>query len=293
MRPIVVAAIFTGLVAVDAIAQDSLIAAGSSVTKLASGFRFTEGPAVASNGDVAFTDIPNRRILRWSTKGVLTTLREDSGGANGLFYDRDGNLLCCEGRARRVTSVDRAGQVTVLADAFDGKKLNSPNDLWLDRAGGIYFTDPRYGRKEGLEQGGFHVYYLAADRKRLTRVTDDLLMPNGIVGTADGKTLYVADTGANKTYAYRIGAEGRLEARRVFANRGSDGMTVDARGNVYLTGAGVTVFDPAGKAIEKIAVAERTSNVVFGGADRDTLFITARTSLYSLRMTVSGQRSSD
>ena len=170
---------------------------------------------------------------------------------------------------------------------YQGKLLNGPNDVWVRPDGGLYFTDPFYKRpywKRGpKEQDGERVYYLAPDHKTLTRVIDDLKQPNGIIGTPDGKTLYVADIGAGKTYAYDIQPDGTLADKRLFCELGSDGMTIDSEGNVYLTGKGVTVFDPTGKQIEHIDVPEPwTANVCFGGKDRQTLFITASKGLYAI-----------
>jgi gluconolactonase len=267
----------------------TLVAPGGKVEKLADGFTFTEGPAVDKEGNVFFSDIPNQRIHKWSVDGKLSTFRENSGRANGLFFDAQGNLIACEGGNRQVTSINPQGKVTVLADKYNGKKLNSPNDCWVDPKGGIYFSDPRYGGNEGLEQDGFHVYYISPDRKQVTRVTSDLKMPNGVLGTADGKKLYVADSGDRKTYVYAIQADGTLTDKKLFAEQGSDGMTLDERGNLYLTGMGITVYDPSGKMLEEIAVPERPANCVFGGKDRKTLFITARTSLYAVPMSVRGQ----
>jgi len=269
--------------------EKSLVAPGAKVEKLSGGFKFTEGPAVDAKGNVYFTDIPNNRIHVWSIDGKLATFREKSGAANGLFFDKQGNLLACEEGNRRVTSIAPDGQVRLLADKYDGKRLNSPNDLWIDPDGGVYFSDPRYGSKDGLEQDGFHVYYIAADRKQITRVTNDLKMPNGVLGTRDGKLLYVADPGAGKTYAYPIEGPGKLGAKKQFAPQGSDGMTLDEQGNLYLTGKGITVYSPEGKRLENIAVPEGPANCCFGGADRQTLFITARTSLYAVKMRVPGQ----
>lgn len=270
-------------------AEAPLVADGAEVKLLAGGFGFTEGPACDAVGNVYFSDIPNSRTHIWSTAGKLSTFRTDSGGSNGLAFDRHGNLLCCEGVARRLASVAPDGTVTVLADRYDGKPLNSPNDLWIDPVGGVYFTDPRYGDQSGLEQGGFHVYYLAPDHKTLTRVIDDLMTPNGIIGTSDGKLLYVADLGDDKTYAYEITGPGKLANRRLFASKGSDGMTLDQQGNVYLTRGAVRVYSPAGEAIATIRVPEEPANVTFGGKDRKTLFITARTGLYAVPMNVRGQ----
>ena len=159
-----------------------LVAEGATLTKLAGDFRFTEGPAVDRAGNLYFSDIPNEKIHKWSVDGKLSTVREMSGGANGLYFAANGDLYACEGTARRVTSMTPEGKVSVLASSFAGKKLNSPNDLWIDKKGGIYFTDPRYGNMENIEQDGFHVYYISADRKKVTRVISDLVKPNGIKG---------------------------------------------------------------------------------------------------------------
>jgi len=266
-----------------------LVASGVGVEKLAGGFAFTEGPACDAEGNIYFTDIPNGRIHKWSVEGELSTFRENSGGANGLYFDHQGNLLACEGGNRRVTCISPGGEVTVLADSYGGKKLNSPNDLWVDPKGGVYFTDPRYGNEEGLEQDGFHVYYLAPDHKRLARVLDNLVKPNGVVGTADGKLLYVADAGDGKTYVYRIQEDGSLADRKLITPVGSDGMTLDEKGNFYLARGMVHIFSPEGEKLGTIEVPEAPSNVCFGGKDGRTLFITARKGLYSIRMKVRGQ----
>jgi gluconolactonase len=198
--------------------------------------------------------------------------------------------VACEGGSRRVTRIAPDGKtVKVLADNYNGKKLNSPNDLWIDAKGGIYFTDPRYGADLVIEQDGFHVYYIPPKGDELVRVLSDLKKPNGVKGTADGKLLYVADPGDQKTYVYEIRADGSLAERRQIAAQGSDGMTLDERGNLYLTGAGVAVFSPEGKKIADIEVPERPANVCFGGKDNKTLFITARTGFYAVRMNVAGQ----
>ncbi|MEN6577773.1 MAG: SMP-30/gluconolactonase/LRE family protein [Phycisphaerales bacterium] len=269
----------------------SVVAAGAQVTKLAGDFAFTEGPAADAQGDVYFTDIPNNRILKWSAEtGALSTFLENSGGANGLYFDKAGNLLACQGGDRRVVSISPKGEVTVLADQYEGKKLNSPNDLWIDPNGGIYFTDPRYGNREGMEQDGEHVYYLTPNRKKVIRVVSDMVRPNGVIGTPNGRRLYVADHGENKTYSYRINSDGTLSDKQLFAEQGSDGVTLDARGNLYLTSDAVTVYNRRGERIAEIKVPEGPANVTFGGKDNQTLFITARTSLYSIPMEVRGAR---
>ncbi len=266
-----------------------VVASSAEVKKLAGDFQFTEGPAADAKGDVYFTDIPNNRILKWSVQdGTLSTFRENSGGANGLYFDKAGNLLACEGGGRRLVSITPAGEVTVLADEYDGKKFNSLNDLWIDPRGGVYFTDPRYGNRDGMEQDGEHVYYLTPDRKKVIRVIADMVRPNGVIGTTNGRTLYVADHGAGKTYVYRINKDGALSDKRLFAEQGSDGMTIDNRGNIYLTGKTVTVYNRKGERIAEIQVPEGPANVTFGGPDNRVLFITARRSLYSIDMQVKG-----
>jgi gluconolactonase len=275
---------------VNSLRAEDLIAPGGQVAKLADGFIFTEGPARDAEGNVYFSDVRSNRIHIWTTGGKLKTFRENSGAANGLYFDKQGNLLVCEGGNRRVTRISPDGEkFEVLADSFDGKKLNSPNDLWPDPQGGIYFTDPRYGSEEGLEQDGFHVYYIPPGGGEIRRVIDNLKKPNGVKGTADGKLLYVADPGDKKTYLYDIQKDGSLANRRLIAEQGSDGMTLDERGNLYLTGAGVSIYNAKGEKFLEIGVPERPANVTFGGKDNKTLFITARTGLYAVPMKVEGQ----
>jgi len=275
------------------IAKAGIIAPGAKVQKLSGGFKFTEGPAADAHGNVFFTDQPNNRILKWSIDGKLTTFHDSPGRANGLYFDKKGNLLACADLNNELWSIDMQGNATVLVRDYKGKKLNGPNDLWEDPKGGIYFTDPFYKRpywnRGPMEQDGKHVYYLKPNRKDLIRVTNDLVTPNGIIGTPDGKLLYVADLGDKKTYVYNTNADGTLSNKKLFCPMGSDGMTIDNEGNIYLTGRGVTVFNSAGEKIERIPIdAGWTANVCFGGEDRHTLFITAQTSLYSLRMRVKG-----
>lgn len=273
--------------------DDGLIAPGAKVEQLADGFKFTEGPASDATGNVYFTDQPNDRILKWSADGKLSTFLEPCGRSNGLCFDAQGLLWACADDKNELWSIDPAGKATVVVKDFGGKLLNGPNDLWIRPDGGIYFTDPFYKRpywnRGPSEQDVQAVYYLSPDRQRLVRVADDLKQPNGVIGTSDGKRLYVADIGDKKTYTYAVQPDGSLTDKRLFCELGSDGMTIDQRGNVYLTGKGVTVFDPNGRQIAHIAVPEGwTANVCFGGADHQTLFISASRGLYGLRMQVRG-----
>jgi gluconolactonase len=284
---VVLAALTVAMMVSRGTEQASIVAEGAKVEKLVGGFKFTEGPAADVKGNIFFTDIPNNRIHKWTLDGELITFKKDSGGANGLFFDKNGNLLVCEGGNRRVVSIGRNGRKKVLADKYNNKPLNSPNDLWPDPKGGIYFTDPRYGDRTGMEQGGEHVYYLRPDHKKLVRVIDDLVQPNGIIGTADGKTLYVADYSGKKTFVYSINEDGTLSNKKLFAPEGSDGMAIDNEGNIYLTTKAVLVYNKSGEKIETIEVPEQPTNVCFGGKDKNTLFITAQKSLYSVQMRVS------
>lgn len=264
--------------------DDTTVFFESDIQKLVGGFQFTEGPAADKEGNVFFTDIPKNRIHKWSIDGKLSTFMENSDGANGLFFDKNGDLIACIGGTGKLVSIDPLGQITVLVDTYKGKPFNSLNDLWIDPRGGIYFTDPRYGNRDNLPQDGEHVYYISADRKRVVRIVNDMVRPNGLIGTPDGKTLYIADPGANKTYAYQVNPDGSLSDKKLFTAQGSDGMTLDENGNVYLTAEAVNIYAPSGKKLKTIEVPERPSNVCFGGKDKKTLFITARTSLYSIDM---------
>ena len=275
--------------------EAGVTAPGAKVEKLAGGFRFTEGPAVDANGNVFFTDQPNDRIMKWSVDGKLSTFLKPCGRSNGLYFDKQGNLLACADEKNQLWSIDPSGKVTVLVKDYKGKLLNGPNDLWIRPDGGLYFSDPFYKRpywKRGpAEQDVQAVYFLSADRKRLLRVADDLKQPNGLVGTPDGKRLYVADIRSHKTYVYDIQTDGTLAGKKLFCEMGSDGMTIDDEGNVYVTGRGVTAFDKGGRKVQHIAVPERwTANVCFGGRDRGMLFITASKGLYGIRMRVRGVR---
>jgi len=280
--------------AVSGLAADlGVVAPGAKIEKLADGFQFTEGPAADAEGNVYFTDQPNDRIVRWSVKGQVSTFLQPCGRSNGLCFDAAGSLWACADEKNELWRIDRKGKAQVVVGKFQDRLLNGPNDLWLRPDGGIYFTDPFYQRpywnRGPMEQEAQCVYYLPPDHQNLRRVADDLEQPNGVIGTPDGKLLYVADIKAKKTYAYDTQADGALSNKRLFCELGSDGMTLDNEGNVYLTGNGVTVFDPQGRQIDHIAVEEPwTANVCFGGEDRRTLFITASKGVYGIRTRTHG-----
>ena len=230
--------------------MNEIIQPGAQLEKLADGFLFTEGPAADAKGNVYFTDQPNDRIMVWSLSRRLPAKYQD-------------------------------------------KPLNGPNDLWNTPHGGVYFTDPFYKRTwwdhNTMPQVCQAVYYLEPDHKTIIRVIDDLVQPNGIVGTPDSKTLFIADIGGKKTWSYTINKDGSLVNKKLFCEMGSDGMTIDTDGNIYLTGKGVTIFDKNGVQIGNIAVPEDwTANVCFGGKDMKSLFITASKSLYRIRTQIKG-----
>ncbi len=274
----------------------SIVSKNAELVKVADGFTFTEGPAVNRMGDIFFTDQPNNKIYKWAAgPNEVSLFMENTGRANGLYFKLDGSLIAASDENNELWQITRTGEKEkVLVKSFKGAPLNGPNDVWIRPTGGIYFTDPLYARpywerSEEMLQDGQHVYFLSDDGSQLFRVDETLDKPNGIVGSPDSKTLYVADIGAGKTYKYEIREDGYLLNKELFCEMGSDGMTTDEKGNVYLTGDGVTVFNRKGEQIAKINVpSDWTANVVFGALDRKTLFITAKDAVYTLKMKVRG-----
>jgi gluconolactonase len=270
-----------------------LIKPGAALEKLADGFLFTEGPTADNRGNVFFTDQPNDRILRWDNKTGLTVYMEPAGRSNGLAFDSDGNLWSCADEKNELWKISPDKKVERVLNSFNGKLLNGPNDLWISPDGGVYFTDPFYKRSwwdhSDMPQEKQCVYYLKPDHKTLIRVAEDLRQPNGIVGTPDGKKLFVADIGGNKTWSYTINPDGTISDKTLFCEMGSDGMTIDSEGNIYMTGKGVTVFDKTGKKLGNIAVPEDwTANVCFGEKNLKCLYITASKGFYRIKMKVKG-----
>jgi gluconolactonase len=288
-------------------AQSDLIPPSAVVEKVASGCKFTEGPAADRDGNLFFTDSPRNRIMLLRPDGKLDVWSSDSGAANGMRFDARGRLVACcaESGARAVVRWDKDGQRTVLADRYNGKRLTAPNDLCFDRQGRIYFTDPCYGTRPADGQEKFAVYRIdAMDGEPIvnavTRVIDDVDTPNGIAISPDNKTLYVADSarrqdGPHLLLAYDILADGTCKRRGVLhdfgTGRGIDGMMLDSAGNIYGTAgrdakSGVYIFSPAGKQLGFMCTPETATNCTFGGPDRKTLYITAGTSVYKIRLNV-------
>lgn len=275
----------------------SLVEPGATVKKLAGDMKFTEGPAwIPTDHKLVFSDIPNSKLMQWSESAGLSVFRP-SEEANGNILDLDGRLISCQHAARNLVRTEQDGKITVLADKLDGNRFNSPNDVAVKSDGTLWFTDPAWGLKGTREIPGNWVYKLDPATGKVEPVIKDLAMPNGINFSPDERRLYVADTGGNKlnpnpdlqklpagVHCYEVTKEGQLGRKLFQIDQGSDGMTVDVKGNLYTTHGKVHIFDADGKKLEVIDVPEGPANVTFGGDDYRTLFITARTSLYSVRM---------
>jgi gluconolactonase len=260
---------------------------------IAADFSFTEGCSVDKNGDVFFTDQPNDKIWKYSQNGKLSVFLSPSGRANGTYFDKKGNLITCADEHGELRAVSPSGKEKIILKSPAGEQFNGPNDVWIHPNGGMYFTDPYYQRdywtRKVSDRKTDDVYYLPKGKKQVKVAASDMLKPNGIVGTPDGKHLYVADIKAGKTYKFNIEKDGTLSQKQLLISKGSDGMTLDQQGNIYLTsGGGVFIYNAEGKFLQQIKMAENPSNVCFFGKDRDMLFITSRKAVYMLPMTVKG-----
>ena len=274
-----------------------LVPPDARVEKLAGDMKFTEGPVWTDDdgGYLVFSDIPASELKRWDAKDGLKTFRAESHNTNGNTRDREGRLISCEHSARRVTRTEKDGSITVLAEKVDGKRFNSPNDPVVKSDGSIWFTDPTYGTPKGeaKEIDGRYVYRLDPETKAVTKVAEGFDQPNGLAFSPDEKRLYVADSGKPRHIrAFDVTADGTLTGGDVLCaiDKGvPDGIRCDAHGNIWSSaGDGVHIFAPDGKLLAKIEVPEGPANLCFGGADGKTVFITARTSLYSIKANVRG-----
>ena len=277
----------------EAFDRDSIIAAGATPKLISRQFSFTEGAAVDRKGNIFFTDQPNNKIWEYDTEGRLTLFMDSAGRSNGMYFDRKGNLVSCADEHDQLWSISPRKKVTVLLKEVGGHLLNGPNDLWIDPHGGIYLTDPYYQRpywqRIQPDISRQEVWYLPPGASQPFVVDSGLQKPNGIVGSPDGRYLYVADIQGGKTYKYSILADGRLGERQLFVSQGSDGIMLDERGDLYLTGNGVTVYNPAGEKIAHIPIPEKwTANLCLGGKDKKQLFMTASEGIYLLPMRVKG-----
>jgi len=270
-----------------------VVAPGAEMKLVADGFSFTEGPAADQYGNVFFTDQPNNRIWRYGTNGNLAIFMEPAGRANGMYIDHQGHLIACADDQYELWRIGMDRNVEKLAVNYRDSLFNGPNDVWVSPTGVIYFTDPYYQRSywsrttPDLATEALYMYHDG----QVIRLDDQFKKPNGIVGTPDGKYLYVADIGDSKTYRYTLKKDGTILDKQLFVNQGSDGMTIDEKGNVYLTGKGIDVYDPSGEKIQHIDVPVNwTANVCFSGTNHDVLFITASDKVFTLQMAVKGAR---
>jgi gluconolactonase len=272
----------------------SLIESGDP-ERITSGFQFTEGPVWHRDGYLLFSDIPASRIYKWSPDGSLEVWREPSGNANGLTLDRQGRLIACEHGNRRVSRAEADGTVVSLAERYQGRRLNSPNDVVVKSDGVIYFSDPPYGIEPGQREQPCNGVYRILPDGTLERLIEDFDRPNGLAFSPDETTLYIDDSPRRHVRAFDVRPDGTLANSRVIADMdhpqpGSpDGMKIDREGHLYVAGAtGVWVFEPDGRHLGVITLPERPANCAWGDADRQTLYITARTGLYRVRTKVPG-----
>lgn len=275
----------------------SLFIKGNLTPKLLSNqFVLTEGPAVGSDGTIYFNDVADDKTYKYTTTGQLSLFKRNSGNLSGMYMDRDGSLVACSGTSHQILKIDKKGKVTTLLVKNDFQPLNGPNDLWINKKGDIYFTDPFYPPADGStpvirsDTATQRVLLLRNGQAKKVSVVDGTsIKPNGIVGTANGQFLYVADVKADKTYRYSIKADGTLWGKSVFYNKGSDGITLDERGNLYLTGGEITIVNSKGIKIASIQTpSKKITNVWFGGENGNVLLITAMKEVYLLPMNVKG-----
>jgi gluconolactonase len=257
------------------------------VEKVAHGFRFTEGPVWSREGYLLFSDIPSGRIMKQTPDGATEVYRADSNGAAGNAFDAQGRLYTCETRARRVTRADKKGRMEVLAERWDGKRFNAPNDIAVSKSGHAYFTDPAFGNQQDSRELDFYGVYHIAPKGGLSIVAKPAGRPNGIALSPNGRILYVANSDERNIRAYDLDREGEPSNERIAVAHVDgipDGIRAGENGNLYVAAKGVAVYSPEGKLLMTIPVAETPSNCAFGDADLQTLYITARTSLYRVRL---------
>ncbi len=261
-----------------------------TIEKVATGYRFTEGPAWSREGYMVFSDLPSQRIYKWTPGSAPEILRESSGRGNGNAFDSAGRLYTCEGGTRRVVRADKQGRIEVLADSFEGKKLNSPNDLVLRHDSQVYFTDPAYGSSGDARELDFYGVYRIAPRNKLEAIARWKTRPNGIALSPDQKTLYVANSDERTISAWNLDRGGAASNERVVVRAidgPPDGIKVDNRGNLWVACRTVSVYSPRGARIRFFEVGETPANLAFDEGFAN-LYVTARTSVYRIVLFAKG-----
>ena len=261
------------------------------IERIAAGHKFTEGPVWSREGFLLFSDVPQDLILQWTPGKGVSRFRESSNGANGNTFDAQGRLYSCESRTRRVVRMDRKGQLEVLAERFEGKRLNAPNDIVVRRDGHVYFTDPAFGAQQDTRELDFFGVYHITPRGEIEAIARWKTRPNGVALSPDGRILYVTNSDERNVYAFNLDRQGRAANPRVVVSGIDgvpDGMAVDEKGNLYVTARALFVYTPQGKLLATIEMPETPSNCAFGDPDFGALYVTARSSVYRIRLDVKG-----
>jgi gluconolactonase len=259
--------------------------------KVATGYAFAEGPAWSPMGFLIFSDIPNNKLLQFMPGVPANVFRENSNGAVGNRFDAQGRLYSCESHTRRVTRTDKKGKVEILAERWQGKRLNAPNDLAVRKEGDVYFTDPAFGNQQDSRELDFFGVYHISRKGELEVIAKPKGRPNGIALAPDGRTLYVSNSDERNVRAYDLDKNGGASNERTLISGIEgvpDGICVDEKGDLYLAANQIQVYSPEGKALGMVPTEETPSNCAFGDPDLGSLYITARTSLYRARLDVKG-----
>jgi sugar lactone lactonase YvrE len=276
------------LFAAAAAAQDF---ANLKVERIAAGYRFTEGPVWSKEGFLLFSDVPNNLILQWIPGNKALEFRKESNGANGNTFDQQGRLYTCESITRRVTRTNSDGKIEVLADKWEGKRLNAPNDIVVSRNNHIYFTDPAFGAQADSRDLDFYGVYHIPPKGPMKLIAKPAGRPNGIALSSNGRILYVANTDDRNVRAYDLDRNGEASNERVFVSGVDgppDGIKTDEKGNLYVTANGVAVYNAGGKLLHAIPLSDPPSNCAWGDPDFKALYVTARGSVYRIRLEVRG-----
>lgn len=261
------------------------------VEKVAAGLKFTEGPVWSREGFLLFSDVPGNRIMKFTPGQGVSTEKEDASAPNGNAFDDRGRLYTCEGKSRRVVRTDKKGKVDVIAESWQGKRLNAPNDLVVSKNGNVYFTDPAFGKQADTRELDFYGVYHAGPKGELELIAKPVGRPNGITLSPNGRILYVANSDEKNIRAYDVDKNGSVSNERVVVSGIDgvpDGIRVDEKGNLYVAARGIGIYSPKGELLRTIEIPETPSNCAFGDPDLMTLYITARTSVYRVRLDVKG-----